>query len=25
VTNSSKEDLIRYFLQDYRRHLMWSL
>jgi len=25
VTNSSREDLIRYFLQDYRRHMMWSL
>ncbi len=25
VTNSTKEDLIRYFLHDYRRHLVWSL
>ncbi|TVP57832.1 MAG: hypothetical protein EA351_04885 [Gemmatimonadales bacterium] len=25
VTNSTKEDLIRYFLHDYSRHLMWSL
>lgn len=25
VTNSTKEDLIRYFLHDYGRHLMWNL
>jgi hypothetical protein len=25
VTNSTKEDLIRYFLHDYGRHLMWHL